>query len=237
MRTTYFKMMYKLILICCLGLFLANCEGEDGAVGPAGENGIDGVDGANGTNGANGTDGENGAGFDELTKFGSITLTLNGTRPDNEPFINTAIFKFTPIEISNNTFFVKDELTIFDVSRFLSVPDDAFQRTLAFIDFGVNNSGTPEQKIDSFILNIENYSVISDDLKYFEIDEKFNIFKDKAISNISITNYSFNEETNHLIFSFSFDVAAAENDTGNDLSVSGEVDVILLKKIFIPKSK
>lgn len=56
---------------CRVGLLLAtcsismSCETEDGA------------DGANGTDGTNGTDGEigeDGIGFDDLVKYGSISL-------------------------------------------------------------------------------------------------------------------------------------------------------------------
>lgn len=215
--------LYKIFIICLLGLFLTNCEGEDG------ENGING---ANGTNGINGTNGENGVGFDELIKYGSIKLTLTGTRPDDVAFTNTAEFKFTPIRARYNSFYKNETSIEFETTRFLSVPDGLFQRSNTNFTLFVKNPGTENEVIDFFNLHISRYSVVSEDLTHFEINnEKGYSNKGEGISNFSITNYSFNNETNNLIFSFSFNVGAAYNNTRKDLSVSGEVNMIVLKSI------
>ncbi len=220
----------------CLVLFLVNCEGDNGAIGPAGENGINGVDGIDGTNGTDGTNGENGIGFDELTKYGSITLTLNGKRPDGIPFTDTATFKFAPAQAPYNIFYVPSlgpASIFFDTYRFLGPPGDTYHAGIR-IKLKVNDPGAASQVFEEFALFIANYPVISDDLKYFEITNGFESDNVAVFSNLNITNYSFNEETNHLIFSFSFDVAAAGNSTGNDLTVSGEVDIILFEDLFPP---
>ncbi len=232
MRTTYFKAM----LICCLAVFLANCEGEDGATGPAGENGIDGVDGIDGENGPdgnageNGTNGENGVGFDELVQYGSISLTLDGKRPDGVPFKDTAIFKYTPIDPKFNVFYLKRGFIDFSATRFLSAPSSIYQESRAYIELGFTKPEVGEPAFDYFNLGLIEYTVISEDLTYFRIVNEF-VHDSGGVKEFSLTNYSFNEETNHLVFSFSFMVVGDDNSTRNDLSVSGEVDIIVLKAL------
>ncbi|TPN85959.1 hypothetical protein [Aquimarina algicola] len=123
MRDFNFKILYKAIFILSIGLLFTNCEGEDGVNGLDGVNGIDGV---NGENGENGLAGENGEGFDELTQYGSITLNLSGTRADNIPFTHEAELKFSPNDIDDNQFSIRDVDGLeyhFDVKRFLNIPN------------------------------------------------------------------------------------------------------------------
>lgn len=216
--------IYKTLIICCLGLFLANCEGEDGAIGSAGEKGADGTNGSNGANGANG---ENGLGFDELVKYGDVTLTLTGTRPDDVAFTDTSTFKFIPIRKNYNLFFKGEDYNSFDFNRFLSTPGNRFQRSNIGIELDVRNPGSEEQVFEYFRLDINRFDIISDDLTFFRIDESRFTNEGRGVSNFSITNYSYNEETNTLVFSFSFDVNSDNNLTRNDLSVAGEIDVVL----------
>ncbi|WP_109435656.1 hypothetical protein [Aquimarina sp. AU119] len=219
------KMYLKTILICCLGIFLSNCEGEDG---------MNGLNGANGIDGMNGENGQNGVGFDELTQFGSITLSFEGTRPDDVTFTDTVAFKFTAIEgdqlDENSSVTIQDSEINFELIRFLSTPDDSYQETLAAIDLDITNPGQDDQTI-SFDLEVDDYAIISNDNKYFVIDDGEFSNTDMGVSNFSITNYSFNEETNNLVFSFSMDIASDSNETGNNLSISGEVDVIVLEEV------
>ena len=94
----------------------------------------------------------------------------------------------------------------------------------------ITNPGQDDESID-FSIEIDDYAIISDDFKYIVIDDGEFSNSDVTVSNFSITNYSFDEETHNLVFSFSFDVAGDSNDTGNTLSVSGEVDVIVLEEV------
>ncbi|WP_438710356.1 hypothetical protein ACSTS3_15205 [Aquimarina muelleri] len=221
------KNYFKIILVCILAVFFYNCDGEDGADGLTGENGI------NGTNGNDGINGENGVGFDELVKYGSIKLTLTGTRPDNVSFTDSSEFKFTPIEGNNlnytNSVFKTSSSISFQLLRFLSAPDDIFQETTTGINFVVNNPGEDTQSID-FSISITNYAIIVDDNKYFVVNNYFN-GNGSGVTNFNIINYNFNEETNNLTFSFSFNVDRLNNSTGNDLTASGEVDVKVLERI------
>ncbi|QKX07568.1 collagen-like protein [Aquimarina sp. TRL1] len=219
---------------------LLSCEGEDGTNGLDGKDGINGVDGkdghdgVNGTDGANGADGTNGEGFDELVKYGNITIMLDGTRPDNIVFKDTTSFRFTSVldygeRPYNNLFRTenadKTNNYEFGVRRFLTAPDDTYQYSISDIVLNVNRVGEADQSFD-FKLSLS-YYVVSNDNKYFEINNYF----DSEITNLEITNYSFDETTNNLKFSFAFDVAAVDNSTRNDLKVSGVVDVFVLERI------
>lgn len=221
------KNYFKIILVCFLAVSFYNCDGEDGTDGLTGEKGIDG------TNGIDGVNGENGAGFDELVKYGSIKLTLTGTRPDNVAFTDNSEFKFTPIEGSDldntNSVSKTDSSISFQLLRFLSAPDDVFQEATTGINFTVNNPGEDTQSID-FSMSITDYAIISNDNKYFVMNNSFN-GNGFGVTNFNITNYNFNEETNNLTFSFSFNVNASNNSTGNDLTASGEVNVKVLERI------
>ncbi|WP_282087306.1 hypothetical protein [Aquimarina algiphila] len=219
----------RTIVICALGLLSANCE--DGDIGPAGQDGIVGIDGVDGTDGISGTNGQNGVGFDELTKFGSITLTLEGTRPDNIPFTKTDEFKFTSVEDidRDNNVEIGENTLDFKIERNLSVPDSDFvgSRIKIFLEF--TDPGEVDEIIE-FELSVDDYTMIFDDLTYFGFNGDFNNNRTE-ITNFSVTNFSFINETNTVTFSFSFDVDAANNDTGNDLAISGEVNVIVVEDI------
>ncbi|WP_298539472.1 hypothetical protein [uncultured Aquimarina sp.] len=216
------KHFLKIMLFCTLGIFCSSCE--------EGENGLDGIDGIDGVNGS---DGENGVGFDELSKFGAITLNLEGTRPDGVPFTKTDVFKFIGVEDIDfeNTVFTDPDTSLleFDTVRFLSTPDEEFQGSEVEVFAEVTNPGEQNQEILIFI-GITDYAIIGDDLSFFRFDDSFET-DDTGVSNVSITNFNFNNETNAFTISFSFDVDAANNSTGNDLSVSGEVDVIVFEDI------
>ncbi len=222
--------IYKTIFICCFGVLFANCEVEDGDIGPAGQNANNGIDG---TDGINGTDGTDGLGFGELTQFGSITLTLEGTRPDDVAFTDSNVFRFTPLspEIlpQSNSVIVEESSLQFDFGRFLSVPGgEEFQSVGTTLSLLVTNPDTaPEFNLSLF--SIFQYPVISEDLTVLDITTF--IGSDNDIENFNITNFNFNNETNVLTFSFTLDVPENRNSTGNELSVSGEVDVIVLREL------
>lgn len=222
MKSHNYIQAYKILLVCCFGLLLSSCEAEDGLTGINGANGIDGIDGTDGL------------GFDENTKFGSITVTLEGTRPDNQSFADTEIFRFVPLSPDflpiGNTVTTNESDLQFNVGRFLSAPDDAFQSASILLRLIVSDPGETNQIVDLDLL-IENYAVVSEDFTFFDVTNTINVVDDNTVNNAVVTNFSFNEETNALTFSFTADIPAELNTTGNDISVSGEVDVIVLKEI------
>lgn len=223
------KNYVKIILICMLGVFLSNCE--DGEIGPAGKDGIDGTDGTNGVDGGNG---ENGEGFDELAKYGNIQLTLTGKRQDDVAINNTSSFKFIATDPSMNIVTKQDEETRFNIARFISAPGDRFESAILF-GITVSNPGEENQIISNMTLEIYNHHILAEDLGYFNFTQEYEIplpmGDRKDISNLSISDYSFNEETNNLKLSFSFDVSGPNNPTGNDITIAGEIDAIVFNSI------
>ena len=79
-------------------------------------------------------------------------------------------------------------------------------------------------------MELTDYKIISDDLKYMTLHNYFSQ-EQTGVSNIEIWDYSFDDTTNNLKFSFSLDVAAANNPTLHDLSISGTVDTIVLERL------
>ncbi len=229
------KNYLKIALILSLGLILINCEGEDGAAGLAGTsgtdgiNGTDGTSGTDGTDGANGNDGTNGDGFDELTKYGAVAATLTGTRPDDEAFTQTSNFKFTS---SSGQFFknngeiqVNGDDIYFTIIRSID-PTTSFGPPInqSTIYLTVNDAGLATQSFE-VTMYINNLTIVSEDLKQFTLSSEF------EDDGSGITNYSFDNTTNTLSFSYSFEDNGFENSTGELLNISGEVNVILLESI------
>ncbi|VXB58082.1 conserved exported hypothetical protein [Flavobacterium sp. 9AF] len=195
----------KAILVCFSLVVLTSCSVEDGK------------------------DGQDGVGFEEIAKFGAVNLKLTGTRPDNVPFSKTTAFKFTSVEgsdysSSNSVQFNGDNLT-FNVLRYLSSPDDVFQESTVSFNLDVTNAGLASQTVLLNSFRIENFALIGDDLKYFVISDNY------STTNAQISDYNFDNEKNKLDFKFSFNVPAASNDSGHDLTVEGEASVIVLELI------
>ena len=244
----------KLVRLFCVALFamafcMTSCspeDGKDGIDGIDGTNGIDGIngqDGADGQDGTDGADGQNGAdgvGFDELAKFGHITLELEGTRADNVAFQDSTSFKFMHVENfefynSVTSSMVGDDLVYsFDIRRFFSSPDDIYQESYMDIFLEIANPGEESETLSFFSYNINEYSVVGSDGKYFYLDHGYNNFS-LEITNLEISDVAYDTETNHLTFSYTFTVNALANATGNDLNMSGTVDVIMLEEIDVPQ--
>ncbi|WP_438710151.1 hypothetical protein ACSTS3_13415 [Aquimarina muelleri] len=219
------KIVSKAVLIGFFGMFIVSCEGEDGVNGIDGQAGVDGVSGENGINGENGV---NGVGFEELTKYGAVTLNISGTRSDNVDFTHAGELKFTHNESGNNDVEFNDPNVNYSVVRFVNSPD-SHDNSSVRLNLTVNDAGLSTQNF-GFFVNFNGYSIISDDLKYFEISAGY-ADSNTSVSNFSITEYSFDEMTNNLKYTFTMTVAGANNITGNDMIISGTVDVIVLESL------
>ncbi|UXP31821.1 hypothetical protein N6H18_15850 [Reichenbachiella agarivorans] len=235
------KIIYLFLIAACCSLTLGSCISEEGEPGPAGEAGVDGQDGVDGVDGVDGQDGQNGVGFDELTKYGSIKVYLDGTRPDGVLFKDTSDFKYTATDVFSDSYIGglsggniitkgdNEELS-FDILRFLSSPDDIYQESITAISLDVvNNVNSP---FEFFSIGIKK-SVLTSDFKVFSlyIDNSFYTDKLGSLSGASITDYSYDESTGNVKFKFSFEVLADDNSTGYPLKISGEVNAIVFENI------
>ena len=157
---------------------------------------------------------------------------MTGTRPDNDTaFTSESEFRFIHNEYGNNDIY-DDESEIskieseieFQVTRFMQSPDAHEANSVEF-DLNVYDAGLETENY-YFELSSD-FSVVFDDLKYIVFDGSFD---SEDVDNFSITDYSYDETTSNLKFSFSFDIDG-DNPTGNDLSVSGTVDVFVFEAI------
>lgn len=229
------KLTTILLLVLCLGTVSCS-DGEDGAQGPQGiqgekgDAGDTGAQGTQGETGTDGTDGENGAGYDELTQYGYITMNISGTRPDGVPFEDTATFKFTTAENPVSNISENDNVTYFTTMRFLSTPDDVYQSSSIFLSLAILNfeEEDMEMGLEEFYLN--SYPVVGEDHKYFILNtENINFLLIGDIENLTFDA----ADRNHATYSYSMVLPAENNSSGHELQVSGEVDVYLLEKVGI----
>ena len=231
--------------LLALSISMVSCSGEDGTDGINGIDGVDGQDGINGQDGAdgeNGTDGQDGTdgvGFDEMTQFGAMTMTLSGTRPDGVAFEDTNTFKFTALEANSllyNSVTIDDSdvdntLYTFQVKRYLTAPDDVINSSSISFSLEFVNLGEPTEELLSGSFDIYSYAVVGDDNKFFQM---YDLFENGGVgvSDFEFTDLVFDAaDNNHLTFSYSFMATAAANDTDHELTVSGDVDVYLLEPI------
>lgn len=223
------KVSIIFITLLTLGLGLVSCsDGEDGLPGPNGDPGLAGADGNPGDPGTDGNDGSNGVGYDEMVQYGSVTVNLEGIRPDGELFENAVEFKFT----SKDEFLLDginllDNVTSLSHVRFLSTPDNAYQNTFQTSELSVANLGEADESFTNFIYTISNFAVVGEDNKYFVLHLEFG----QADPSDIVQDFVFDPAENHLTYTYSFVVNSENNTSGHDLNVSGEVDVYLLDEL------
>lgn len=169
----------------------------------------------------------------DYTKYGSILLTIVGKRADNIDFTNSSLFKFVPIEKSdykNQNILVKEGNTLsFYALRFLYLPGDTRQESNISFRLKVIDANLPTQKLVMDRVNINEFAIVNEDLKYFFLNDSFNTDSvNDGVTNFKISNYNFNEKTGKLQFVFSFNVDGENNETGNDMAIIGNVDVVVL---------
>ena len=217
-------------MLLALSLGTVSCsDGEDGAQGPQGISGEIGDTGQQGEVGENGADGANGAGYDELTQYGYITMNISGTRPDGVPFEDTATFKFTTAENPISNFSEWDDVTYFDTERFLSTPDHVYQNSHIYLSLAILNFQEEGMEMGFETFGLSDYPVVGEDHKYFILNANDNnLINFESI----IENFTFDSsDRNHATYSYSFAIPAANNSSGHELQVSGEVDVYLLEEL------
>ena len=209
-----------------VGMTLISCSGDDG------KDGMAGIDGGNGTNGQDGTDGTNGIGFDELTRYGSVTLELNGNRPDGITIDYSTIFKFTQTngETYSSNILHQDKDVFLQFTRFYSSPDDYYNGNFIHFYIQISNFGETTQAINYSEVQIQGHPVIGTDNKYFILDDLYES-NTNGTSEIEYTDFNFDPDDNHLTFNYSFFVDASANDSTHPLHVKGSGDVYLLEEI------
>jgi len=197
----------------CLAISFTSCEGDQGEVGPAGPIGEKGNLGEKGDTGAKGES------LEGPLSYGKIAITVSGTRPDGlGAFTTTKDFKYAP-----------EQVKLQDFSS-IEIDEDAnYWVTLlryAGAISGSTNSIELYLESEEGTLTCETeleFSVITPDFKYFELGID--------VGGIVPSNYTYDEETGRVQFTFSKEVPAGNNSTSQNVQLSGEVDVIVYKNI------
>jgi hypothetical protein len=228
----------KVILVACLGALVYSCTPEDGKDGT---NGVDGPAGANGTNGTNGTNGSNGVGFEEMLKYGTITVTTSGMTPSKKAFEQTNVFKFANVNASGSRVIKSENYLRFDLSRSLDVETDRGGASGFGLRLNIENLGTAQESKD-FYTEFTGLQIKTANSTFFGFYGNFdnkplpgdtNSNYSNKIVGLKIDGYDYDGKTGKLKFSFSYTVAADKNSTGNILTVKGQVDVIVLEETDI----
>lgn len=244
MKNKFLQLLGAASLVLLISGSVASCSVEDGIDGingidgVDGRNGIDGQDGADGLDGADGQDGADAIGLEEFANYGSIALRVEGFRPDSVAFDYQADLEFISPELDTNDFEDDDPDHEFYFLRLIDAPN-VYQVNGAAISLDVTDVGLRSQGFN-FEIEFSDFAIFADDLTYIELDDSYygaqNVNNRVAnnyglASSFTISDYSFDDTTNNLKFSFAMTVDANNNETGNELRIEGTVDVIVFESI------
>lgn len=255
MKNNFLQTLGLVCLVVFMGSSISSCSVEDGVDGINGVDGLngsdgadgqDGVDGADGQDGADGADGADAIGLEEFANYGSIDLRVQGVRPDSVAFDHETELEFISPELYYNNFEDEDPDLDFYFLRLADAPNTELINSVG-IAFYVSDHGLPSEEFD-FDIEFSDLAIFSEDLKYIALSGYFsgtpltnsnnnNNSSDRLANNtnasntFTISDYSFDDTTNNLKFSFSMDIPAANNQTGNDINIGGTIDVIVFEKI------
>ncbi len=181
--------------------------------------------------------------LEDFTEYGSITVEMIGTRPDGVPFQESIELKLVGnlatssiIDVGGNNGY--DQRV--DATRFLALGNGVNDIRVGFY-LQTLGLGQDSDAIKSCRFNILHY-IIGEDNKYFVLNANYNLFdlddnnneqdgSEVGTSNVEFTDAVFDDITQRLSFSYAFLGAAANNNSGHDLNVSGTVDVVLFERV------
>lgn len=172
-------------------------------------------------------DGSDVIGLNDATKFGYIKLTFDGTRPDGEAFKVTKNYKFmtgSGPASSSTVEIIEDGSTFYDfhVTRLF----DPFDQTPNAATVNVDT----RQDDGEFV--IESATVTARNALVFKDKTAFNLnISFGEIAPEDITSFSYNEETGKLVVKFTTVVEADWNNSGSDITVTGEVRVTVYESL------
>lgn len=191
----------KIMMTCCALAFLFSaCE--------------DGEDGLNGNNAEQ---------YDELTKYGSVTLTFSGKTGDDAAILDTVAFPYA-LSPAFSTMMTDGESTTFNVSRLETMEDGVDGDLTPNFYLFAHSSGSNKPDFAVFRLYTR---IITANNQHILLP-----FADGGIEipSSGISNYSYDAASGKLKFNFTVTIPAEENYTTNDLAITGVVDVIVFEE-------
>ena len=190
------------LIFCAVTLLFSACEdGEDGHIGANADQ------------------------YDEMTKYGSITLIVSGKGSDGSPILDTVAYRYCPrlwnstvssSPNSPNTYISIERMqTIGDVTNDLPPEADLYLRS-------VNKAGV--ETLDD--MSLELIAQITSSTNQLIL---FNPWDRLEIPVTDVTEYNYNAATGEVKTRFTLKIPAAKNPTSNELTIAGEVDAIVLE--------
>lgn len=234
MKNNFLHILGSVCLVLFIGSSITSCSVEDGTDGT---NGIDGLNGADGVGGQDGADGADAIGLEEFANYGSIELRVQGIRPDSVAFDLETELEFISPELYANNFEDNDPDHEFYFLRLLNAPNVHEINGVA-ISLDVDDVGLASESIN-FQIEFSDFTIFSDDLKYISLSDSYSgalntnnrVGGNNVANTFAISDYSFDDTTNNLKFSFSMGIDETNSETGQDLSIEGTVDVIVFENI------
>ena len=161
-------------------------------------------------------DSTNVIGLNDAAQYGRITVKLEGKRPDGVDFTKKIEFRFMPEEGPQYSSISYDGNAYFFVQRHHGAVNESHNDNYAGFNLQADvDTQTPVT--GSFYMYT---SVIDeDDNVYFYLNDEFTV--DMA----DVTNFNYSEGTGKLKYSFTTQLDANSNSTGNDLTVTVEANV------------
>lgn len=165
-------------------------------------------------------------GLNDLTKYGFIKVTIDGTRPDGEEFSLTRNFKFassTGPEYSStvSTGMDGDIYRDFEVIRYGGAINEENEgaSNYAYVELDTQE-GTDVFTNGYFSIYTP---ITTDDKKFFYVNENFNVDDEER------TNYSYNEDTGK--FTYKFSKALEGSSTGYPMTITVSVNATVFERI------
>lgn len=159
-------------------------------------------------------------GLNDAAKYGKITVTLEGTRPDGEDFTEKKEFRFLPEESVVYSSVGFDGDAYFYVQRQHGAVTNSHNDNYAAFNFQANGD-TPTGGYFYLYTSV----IDDDDNVVFYLDEDFTINLD------DITSFSYDEESGKVRLKFITELDAANNNTGFDLTITVDAGVTVFRQL------
>lgn len=157
-------------------------------------------------------------GLNDAAKYGKITVTLEGERPDGEDFKETKVFRFLPEEGISYSSVEFDGNEYFYVQRQHGAVTNSHNDNYAALNFEADG----DEAVSGYFYMYT--SIINDDDNtFFYMDDSFTINMD------DVTSFTYNEETGKFRLKFTTELDEESNSTGSDLKVTVDVDVTVFE--------
>src|SRR5690606_10856308 len=151
-------------------------------------------------------------GLNDATKYGSIKVTAEGTRPDGEAYKVTRDFRFASstgprYSSSVQTSYDGDIYRSFEVTRYAGPINEMGEGAgnAVWLDFGSQEDFDTKEIVNMYGGIYMEYPVTTSDKQFFYVYEYF------EVDDENISNYKYNESTGKLSFKYVQELTGQES--------------------------